>query len=454
MTDIASILIVEDDHETQKSYYTILQRSGYRLCAAADGVEALERLDRAPDPVDVVLTDLKMPRMDGLGLLAALRERQYHGHVIMVTGFATIDTAVEATKLGAYSYLVKPVTAQALVHLLDRALDEQRLQRENALLRRELARDYRTRDLLGSSRAMQELRLLIEKAARADSTVLIQGESGTGKEMVARALHAHSDRQSRLFTAINCAGIADTLLESELFGHERGAFTGAIRPHPGMLRAADGGTVLLDEVGDTPPSVQVKLLRVLEEKLVRPVGGTASQAIDVRFLAATNADLRQQIKDGKFRQDLYYRLNVVAISLPPLRERREDIPILVNHFLRYESGRLKKAIDAVAPDAMVQLMTYPWPGNVRELKHAVARAVTLSRGPVLTVSDLPPAVSGLPEDTPAPQHTFPTLGESERSLIVAALHRTGGHQTQAAALLGISRVTLWRKLKEHQIEIR
>jgi DNA-binding NtrC family response regulator len=452
MTDRPCVLLVEDDEKIRQTYHTILTSHGCQVLAAADGEQALALLAQARRPVDVVLTDLRMPRLDGLGLLRALKGRGHPAQVIMMSGFATIESAVEATKEGAYSYLVKPIQPPALLHLMDRALAERRLQRENDALRKELLKSYQRTDLLGNSPRMRELFRLIEETAQGNSTVLIQGESGTGKEMVARAIHTLSPRQAHPFVAVNCGGFPETLLESELFGHLRGAFTGAVRNAPGLLQAAEGGTVFLDEISETTVPMQVKLLRVLQEKEVRPVGGVKDIKIDVRFLAATNRNLYERVQAGLFREDLYYRLNVIAIQLPALRQRVEDIPLLADHFLEVYRTLLKKPIQGIAPDTMKRLLAHPWPGNVRELKHAIERAVTLTHAKQIRLEDLPPQVTGAVPAGAPPAPELPTLAELEKTHLLATLHHTKWNQREAARILGISRVTLWRKIKDHALQ--
>jgi two-component system, NtrC family, response regulator AtoC len=445
------ILVVDDDEHVRDLLQTILEDKGYAVRTAADGEQALTLLADADRGFDLVLTDLRMPRLDGMELLKRLKDRGYPAHVIMLSGYATIESAVEATKRGAYDYLCKPIKSDALLRLIRRALEEQQLKRENEALRKELTKNYQRTDLLGKSPSMRELFRLIEETAQTESTVLIQGESGTGKEMVARAIHALSPRQPRPFVAVNCGGIAETLLESELFGHLRGAFTGAVRESRGLFQAAEGGTLLLDEIGETTMPMQVKLLRVLQEREVRPVGGVRGIKIDVRFVAATNGNLEEQVQAGRVRSDLFYRLNVIAIRVPPLRERVEDIPLLADHFLAIYRTLLKKPVRAIAPETMRQLLNYPWPGNVRELKHAIERAVALTQAEVIHLRDLPPQVTRL---APAPvvPETVPTLAEAEKAHLVSALYATGWNQTEAAKHLGINRVTLWRKIKEYGLK--
>ncbi len=446
------ILVVDDDENVRFVLQTILEDKGYAVGTAADGEQALALLTDSDTPFDVVLTDLRMPRMDGMQLLGALKDRGYPAQVIMLSGYGTVESAVEATKRGAYDYLTKPIKADALVHLIHRALEEQRLQRENEALRKELTKNYERTDLLGNSPRMRELFRIIEETAPTDSTVLIQGESGTGKEMVARALHTLSPRKAQPFVAVNCGGVAETLLDSELFGHLRGAFTGAVRDSRGLFQAANGGTLLLDEIGETTMPMQVKLLRVLQEKEVRPVGGVRGMKIDVRFIAATNGNLEERVQAGRFRSDLFYRLNVIAIRVPALRERLEDIPLLADHFLATYRTLLNKAVREIAPEAMRQLVNYPWPGNVRELKHAIERAATLTHTDVIRLRDLPPQVTRIGALSTTSPETIPTLADAEKAHLISALYSTDWNQTEAAKLLGISRVTLWRKIKEYGLD--
>ncbi len=447
----ARILVVDDDENIRDLLQAILTDQGYAVRAAADGEQALAML-ADPRGFDLVLTDLRMPRLDGMELLKQIKDRGYPAHVIMLSGYASIESAVEATKRGAYDYLSKPIKTDGLFRLIRRALEDQQLKRENDALRKELTKNYQRTDLLGQSASMRELFRVIEETAQTESTVLIQGESGTGKEMVARAIHALSPRKARPFVAVNCGGVTETLLESELFGHLRGAFTGAVRESRGLFQAASGGTLLLDEIGETTMPMQVKLLRVLQEKEVRPVGGVRGIKIDVRFVAATNGNLEERVQAGRFRSDLFYRLNVIAIRVPSLRERIEDIPLLADHFLGTYRTLLKKPVRAIAPDTMRQLLNYHWPGNVRELKHAIERAVALSQSEVIRLRDLPPHVTRVAPAAPAPPETVPTLAEAEKSHLVSALYGTGWNQTEAAKLLGINRVTLWRKIKEYGLK--
>ncbi|MEM2989130.1 MAG: sigma-54 dependent transcriptional regulator, partial [Candidatus Bathyarchaeia archaeon] len=377
---MSRILIVEDDLPSREFLQELLLSRGFQVSTAMDGEEALKQL---PDPhIDLILTDLRMPKLDGIGLLKALHGIVPRPPVIVMSAFASIDSAVEATKEGAYGYLVKPIRKDALFHLIEKALEERRLQDENELLRKELEKSYRFHDIIGRSPRMQDVFHLLERIADSESTILIQGRSGTGKEMVARAIHSMSPRRDKPFVAINCGGLTETLLESELFGHLRGSFTGAISDKRGLFQSAHGGALFLDEISETPLSMQVKLLRALQEGEVRPVGGTHPIKVDVRIIAATNRDLREAMQQGSFREDLYYRLNIISFTLPELRERIEDIPLLVTHFLAKYNAKLKKKVKEVSPEAMARLLDYPWPGNVRELENCIERAVVLAKGEV------------------------------------------------------------------------
>ena len=449
MKSKARILIVEDDAPSLELLQELLSGQGFQVRTARDGQEALDLLS---DPYDLVLTDLRMPRLDGIGLLKVLRERVPSPTVIVMSAYATIDSAVEATKEGAYGYIVKPIKRDSLLHLIHRALEEQRLQRENELLRKELEKGYRFHDLIGKSPKMRELFRLLGGVAESESTILLQGESGTGKELVARAIHSMSPRKDAPFVALNCGGMTETLLESEMFGHVRGAFTGAIVAQKGLFQSAHGGTLFLDEIGATPPSMQVNLLRALEEGEVRPVGGTYPIKINVRFITATNRNLEEAMQLGAFRADLFYRLNVIAIRLPPLRERMEDIPLLVDHFLARYNASLKKGVREVSREAMVCLLNYPWPGNVRELEKAIERAVLLGGSDIVMPGHLPPRILGQADPHPDSLKGRVTLAELEKVHILSVLHESRWNQTKAAEELGISRTTLWRKMKEYHLE--
>jgi two-component system response regulator AtoC len=459
MTDRAKhLLLVEDEAPLRAAWAAQLADRGYAVTEAASGEEAVEHL--AAFAYDVVITDLRLPGLDGTGVLEAARQLYADIVVIVVTGYGTVRDAVAALQRGAADFVTKPCQFDALLHVLESALERRRLRAENAYLRSQLDERYRFEGLVGRSRAMRALAALLETVAPTNSTILIQGETGTGKELVARAIHHNSPRRLQRFVALNCSAIPETLLEAELFGHVRGAFTGAVGSRQGRFEQAHRGTLFLDEVGTMGPALQARLLRVLQEREFERVGDSQPVKVDVRVIAATNADLARMVKEGAFREDLYYRLNVIPIHLPPLRERREDIPLLVQHFLE----RFGRAMDpprlgvTVSQDAMRRLMAYDWPGNVRQLENAVERALALSPGRMQIEADvLPPdvqeavgeAVSWTP-DLPAEGLDLEAfLRRIERELIGRALERTGGNKMQAAALLKLKRTTLVEKLKRH-----
>jgi DNA-binding NtrC family response regulator len=446
MTKRPHILICEDDPLAREHLQELLSGHGFEVTMAWDGRQGLDLLS---DRHDLVLTDLRMPHVDGIGLLRALRERTTRPPVIVMSAYATIESAVEATKEGAYGYLVKPLRRDPLLHLLRQALGEQRLQRENDLLRKELEQRYSFHDLIGKSPRMRDLFDLLSRLADSESTILIQGESGTGKELVSRAIHAMSPRRAKPFVAVNCGGVPESLLESELFGHVRGAFTGAIADKKGLLQQATGGTLLLDEVGETPPSMQVKLLRALEDGETRPVGGTHPVQVNLRVIAATNRDLEAAVRAGAFRADLYYRLNVIAIRIPRLRDRMEDVPLLADHFVAKYSARLKKPVREISPKALACLLDYHWPGNVRELENSIERAVVLTQGHVLLPDALPPQIR--PSDNQAQIDGGETLEGVVRRAIVKALLQAKGNRRLASQLLGIPERTLYRRLKTYNL---
>jgi DNA-binding NtrC family response regulator len=435
-----AILVVDDDAASRELAAEILESRGHAVAAVPDGRAALDHL--AAHPCDLILSDMRMPGVDGMGLLQALQRNGHHASIIIATAYASIEHAVEAVKAGAYGYITKPFRPDQLARLVAKALEEERLRRENDALRRELHGRWRCEDLIGRSPAMQTVFRMLGVAAEAEGTVLLLGESGTGKELVARAIHARSARRGRPFVAVNCAGIPEGLLESELFGHARGAFTGAVREKAGLFQAAEGGSLFLDEIGDAPPSLQVKLLRALETREVRPVGSTQAQRVDVRMIAATHADLPAAIRAGSFREDLYYRLNVIPIELPPLAGRRDDIPLLAQHFLEQASARQRRAARAIAPEALQCLLDHAWPGNVRELENAIERAVALAEGDTIRPEHLPPLVQGA-----VPPPAAGTLAGLIAHAMQRALAETGGNRRAAARLLGIPERTFYRKLK-------
>ena len=445
------ILVVDDDDASRGGLETLLSSWGYEIETAAEGEEALKRA-MAFQPA-VVVTDLVMPRLDGMGLLQALRQEVPTASVIILTAHGTIDTAVSAVKDGAYDYLTKPVELARLRLLIGKALERWQAAQEVTLLRRRVQELWGLGRLVGKSAAMQEVYRLIELAGPTPAPVLIWGETGTGKEMVARTLHERSPRAAGPFVAVNCAAIPETLLESEIFGHERGAFTGAFERRAGCFELASGGTLLLDEIAEMAPATQAKFLRILQEGTVRRLGGKGEIAVDVRVLAATNKEPARAVKDGRFREDLFYRLNVFSIGIAPLRERPEDIPLLVDAFLEEFNTRYKRQVKSVDEDARRMLLEHAWPGNGRELRNVIERAVVVCDGDLLAARHLPPelaahtmAASRDPADPPAGT----SLDEAEKRLILKTLETTGGNKTRAAEILGISVRTLHNKLHRYR----
>ncbi len=448
-------LVVDDEENMVHVLTTLLAQEGFGVAAARTGEEALERI--RSEVVDLVLLDVRLPGRDGLEVLEAVKAQRPDCGVLMMTAFGSIESAVAALRAGADDYLVKPFRAEEVLRRIQAVLERQGLRREVRRLRREVGTRYGFGNLLGRSPAMRAFLGQLEQVAATRSTVLLMGESGTGKEMAARALHYNSDRAERPFVVIDCAAIPETLQESELFGHTRGAFTGAVAAKRGLFEEAHGGTLFLDEVGDLSAATQAKLLRVLQEGTIRRLGDTRTIQVDVRIIAATNRDLPAEVRAGRFREDLFFRLNVLPLRLPPLRERPEDIPLLTEHFLRRFAAETGRPVRQIAPPALDCLMAYRWPGNVRELEHAIERAVLLSQGETLEVGDLPPAVQGgggqgVEEAPLRLRDAVARLNaDLERGLIRRALARTGGNRTEAAVLLGISRRALLYKLKEYGI---
>ncbi len=438
-----SILIVDDEASMIEFLQLLLEEEGYAVTSAGSMTEARGRLGSRS--FDLILCDIMMPDGNGLDLLQEIKEADARASVIMMTAYTSTKSAIEAMRLGAYHYVSKPFDVEELKVVIQKALEKTELVDENVYLRKELEQKYGFANIIGRSRRMQEIFSLIERVAVTNSTVLLEGESGTGKELIARAVHYASQRSNRRFLSVNCGALPETLLESELFGHERGAFTGAVRDKKGLFREASGGTLLLDEIGEMAPSMQVKLLRALQEKKVRRVGGHKEEPVDVRIIAATNQNLQEQIQLGTFREDLYYRINVIPIRLPALRERRDDIPILVDHFIKKYSEELGIEPKRVSVNVMRQLEAYPWPGNVRELENVIERALALCAGDVLTTDDVPTQVLyGRSDrvttiDLPAEGLDLEDYLENiRRQLMREALDRSRGVQTQAAELLGIS----------------
>jgi DNA-binding NtrC family response regulator len=450
MTETAGrVLVVDDESEMRALLRDELSERGYRVAAAANGRDALKKLGE--DEYDVVVTDLHMQGMQGLELLGEAKRHHSGANVIIMTAFGSVESAIEAMKQGAYDYVTKPIKTDELALVVDKAVREAQLRREVQQLRRAVREDYSFHQILGKSKPMREVFDLIRRVADSQTNVLITGESGTGKELAAKAIHFNSDRRSGPFVPVNCAAIPETLLESELFGHVKGAFTDAKGDKRGLFEEAHGGTLFLDEISELPLMLQAKILRAIQEKEIRRVGATRAVAVDTRIIAATNLALADEVKAKRFREDLYYRLNVIEIRMPPLRERREDIPLLVDAFLKKCAEASKKAVKGLTESALALLMDYPWPGNVRELENVIERAVTLARGEKVMPEDLPPAIHGSRGDRKvideAADRTLP-LEDMEKEYILRILDKTGGNKYQAAQLLGIDRKTLYRKLGE------
>jgi len=448
-TSAERVLIVEDDQSARIGLEQLVRSWGYAAESAKDGEDALEKVTSFRPAI--VITDLVMPRLDGLGLLRALQQQGADTTTLLLTAQGTVETAVEAMKEGAYDYLTKPVDIQRLKILLDKIVERLETLREVKALRRQL-RDHGTfGSLIGNSPEMRKIYQVVEQAAPTSASVLITGESGTGKELVAQTIHQLSPRSAFQFIAINCAAIPETLLESEIFGHEKGAFTGAADRRQGCFELADRGTLFLDEIGEMTPATQVKLLRVLQEQKFRRLGGRVEQSVDVRIIAATNADPVEAVRQGKLREDLFYRLNVFSLRLPPLRERKEDLPLLIQSFINEFNARNQKAVAGVDHDAMRLLEQHTWPGNVRELRNVIERATILAPGPLIEPKHLPPVVEGeapAPREAPMALAAGITVEEAERRLIMMTLAHTRDNKTRAAEILGISLKTLHNKLNK------
>jgi two-component system response regulator PilR (NtrC family) len=448
----ARVLVVDDERSMQEFLEILLRKEGYDVTTAGDVAGALLALES--DDYDLVISDIQMPDRSGLDLLRAIRQTQPEVLVVMITAFATTETAIAAMKEGAYDYITKPFKVDEIKLVVQKALEKKLLSTENARLRHELRSERQQRHLVGNSPRMQQLYEMIGRVAATKTNVLIVGESGTGKELVARAIHAESERTDKPFVALNCAAIPENLLESELFGHVKGSFTGAVGNKSGLFELADTGTLFLDEVGELSPPLQVKLLRALQEKTIRRVGGTSDRRVDVRIVAATNRRLEEEVAAGRFREDLYYRLNVIQLVLPPLRERMDDLPLLVHHFVEKYARELGKVVRGVTDDAMARLRSYAYPGNVRELENVIERAVALSRSEWIEVEALPPTLLERGEERPGSRLPGGSVdldnlvADYERGLLMDALRRSGGVKKRAAQLLGISFRSLRYRLEK------
>ena len=447
MAEPFRILVVDDEPAQLELVGGFLRKQGFEVAEAASGRAAVARFKQ--EPFDLVLTDQRMPDLSGLDVLATVRAASPDTAVVIMTAYGTIETAVSAVKAGAADYLAKPLNLDELLHRIHQIQDRRRLLTENRELRAALAERHRVEGIIGESGPMQEVLSVVRRVAASDATVLIRGESGTGKELIAKALHYASPRAASALVKVNCAALAESLLEAELFGHEKGAFTGAVTARKGRFELADGGSLFLDEIGDLPPHLQVKLLRVLQEREFERVGSSRPIKVDVRLLAATHRDLETLVREGRFRDDLYYRINVVTIQLPPLRERREDLPLLIDHFLRAFADKNGKHIRGLTREARETLLRYDYPGNVRELENLIERAVVLTRDDVVGLTDLPLTLD--------PQAAEPETGPGlvaaveglERRMIREALAKADGIQTHAAELLGIGERVLRYKLKKY-----
>jgi len=455
---LQKILIVDDDPKILEVIASVLRDGGYTVDTAANGTKAIRSIDT--ESYDLVITDLKMPEVDGMMVLKHVVDRSPDTMCIILTGYGTIEGAVEAIKAGAFHYITKPVKSAEIMTVVEKALKYKLLERENILLRQQLRKKYRFENFVGDSRPIQEVFELIEKVADTDSTILITGESGTGKELIAKAIHYNSHRRDNPMVVINCGAIPEELLESELFGHEKGAFTGAHKARMGRFELANGGTIFLDEIGDMSPNLQVKLLRVLQEQQFERVGSTRTIGVDIRVIAATNQDLFSAVNKGKFREDLYYRLNVIPIHVPPLRERRSDTPLLVDFFMKKFTQERQKHVKGFTQESMDTLFQYDWPGNVRELENLVERVIILADGEEIGLDDIPESIRQRAKRMESfgvamPKGDIPfdhAVEEYEKKLILQALEETNWVKTKAAKLLKMNRTTLIEKMKKKSLQ--
>ena len=447
------VLVIDDEENLRHYLQMVLGEAGYQVATASDGAEGLEKMQR--QAWDIILCDIRMPRMDGMAFLKEAKTRGMDGRIIMMSAYGTVASAVEAMKIGAYDYVSKPFNADEIILTIKKAEERERLREENIRLKQDAQRDYGLENIVAKSEAMRKIFDLIKKVARYKSSVLITGESGTGKELVARAIHYNSDRKDKPLISINCGAIPENLLESELFGHVKGAFTDAVRTKKGLFEMAHQGTMFLDEVGELPQSLQVKLLRVLQDGEIRRVGDTISSQVDVSLIAATGKDLAAEVKNNRFREDLYYRLNVLPILLPPLRERKEDIPCLVEHFIELYNKKLGLRIKGASEKTMDHFLQYSWPGNVRELENIIERAMILAEGDTISAEVLMSHTREEdrgPGTVPAGLSIKKNAKEMEIRLIKGALKKTGGNRLQAARILEISHKALLYKLKDYGLE--
>ncbi|MEA1945987.1 MAG: sigma-54 dependent transcriptional regulator [Thermodesulfobacteriota bacterium] len=449
------ILAVDDDLGHLTALKTIIKSWGYTVSLADDGTQAVENVKERP--FDLILMDVRMAQMSGIEALKEIKKYNPSIPILIMTAYSSVDSAVEALKAGAYDYLTKPLDFEVLKLSLERALEHTGLKEENKYLKDKLSADYDLKNIIGRSKPMKELTDMLAMIAPSEATVLITGESGTGKELIAKSIHHNSNRRNHPLVIVNCAALTETLLESELFGHEKGAFTGADKRREGRFMNANKGTIFLDEVGETSPTMQAKLLRVIQEREIQRVGGEETLSVDVRILAATNRNLQVDIKEGKFREDLYYRLNVVTLNVPPIRERQDDIPLLAQYFVEKYAEKNRKQVKAFSPLAMDILLKYEWPGNVRELENTIERAVILLPGDCITEKELPSNITEPYSESrdwvepPKPVVANRPLEEVEKEAILATLEATGGNKSETARRLGINRKTLHKKLKDYGV---
>jgi DNA-binding NtrC family response regulator len=446
----AVLLVADDDPVVRDFLAEVLVREGYQVRAVSGGEECVQAAET--ESFDLALVDLRMPDLDGIDVLKRLATLQPGVPVLILTAFVTMETAIEAIQAGAFDYLSKPLRVEEIEVTVRRALEVQRLARENRQYREELRDRYRVDNFVGQAPEMLAIYKTIARVAAQDTTVLIQGETGTGKEMIARAIHYASPRGAGPFVVVDCSALPETLFESELFGHERGAFTGAVRTRRGLLETASGGTCFLDEIGELSPALQAKLLRVLQERIVRRVGGNETIPVDFRIIAATNRDLRKRVDEGEFREDLFYRLNVVTARIPALRDRRQDIPLLAQHFLAKYRRATGKRVNGLSRETLDLLIAHDWPGNVRELEHVVERAVALASSELIVPENLPPEVRPAPAPPPEPPARWMTLDELRRWYVDRVLEHTEGNKQRAADILGIDRRTLYRMFERDSEE--